>query len=272
MFIGLSIFLGALALAIVGPFTFWPWVNPYDFYIPIVLFIGGYLGLILVWWIFIDLSGRLLSLFEKPKKVNKFTRFLLCEGMRYIDFLAMVRVKINGKEKLPRNQRFLLVQNHASKFDPMIVNGYFRKYDIAFITKPSNMKIPLAKRLMPRLFFQPIDREDPIQSLGVMRNSIELISNNVTSIGVYPEGTRHQDGQVGEFHEGVFNICLKAKCPLVVITTSNTDKIHKNFPKRITKVNLNVVKVYTPEEIEGKTALALSNEVRELMLKDLNQL
>lgn len=271
MIIGLSIFLGAIALAITGSLTFWPVTEGYQFYIPIVLFIAGYLAMMLLWWVFIDLYGRVLSLFEKPKKVNKFTRFLLCEGMRYIDFLAGVHVKIHGKEQIPLKERFLLVQNHASKFDPMIVNGFLKKYDIAFITKPSNMKIPLAKRLMPRLFYQPIVREDPLQSLGVMRNSVELINRNVTSIGVYPEGTRHQDGRIGDFHEGVFNICLKAKCPLVVITTSNTDKIHKNFPFKLTRVNLNVIKVYTYEEMEGKTALALSNEVKELMLKDLNQ-
>lgn len=272
MFIRFSILLGALILAVTGSLTFWPVSEWYQFYIPLVLFFGGYIALILVWWIFIDIAGRCFSLVKKPpQKVNRFARFLLCEGMRYIDFLAGVRVKMIGKEKIPLSQRFLFVQNHASKFDPMIINGYLMKYDIAFITKPSNFKIPLAKRLMPRLFYQAIDRDDPIQSLGVMRNSVELISNNTTSIGVYPEGTRHQDGKLGDFHEGVFNICLKAKCPLVVVTTTNTDKIHKNFPFKLTKVKLNVIKVYNYEEMEGKTALALSNEVRALMLKDLNQ-
>lgn len=272
MIIGCSIFLGAVALAVVGSLTFWPVSQWYDFYIPIVLFLGGYLGMMILWWVFIDIYGRFCSLKKNPpKKVNKFTRFLLCDAMHYIDRLARVRVKINGKEKLPTKERFLLVQNHASRFDPMVVNGYLQKYDIAFITKPSNFKIPLAKRLMPRLFYQAIVREDPMQSLGVMRNSVELIQNNITSIGVYPEGTRHKDGQVGDFHEGVFNICLKAKCPLVVITTTNTDYIADNFPWKSTKVTLNVVKVFTYEEMEGKTALALSNEVKELMLKDLHQ-
>ena len=271
MVIVISLFLGAIALAVTGSLTFWPVTHGYDFYIPIVLFIAGFLAMIALWWIFIDLSGRILSLFEKPKKVNKFARFLMTQGMFCVDFLSGVRVKIYGKDKIPTNQRFLLVQNHASKFDPMVVNAYLAKYDIAFITKPSNMKIPLAKFLMPRLFYQPIDRDDPIQSLNVMRNSIELIQNNVTSIGVYPEGTRHRDGQVGDFHEGVFNIALKAKCPLVVITTTNTDKIRDMGPLKPTKVILNVVKVYTYEEMEGKTALNLSNEVRELMLKDLHQ-
>lgn len=269
MIIGSSILCIAIALAVIGPFSFWPITAGYDFYIPIVLFIAGYIGGIALWWIFIDIFGRILSLFEKPKKVNKAARFILCDAMKYIYLLAGVRVKIHGKEKMPKDQRFLLVQNHASKFDPMVVNGNFRKYDIAFITKPSNMKVPLAKRLMPRLFYQPIDREDPIQSLGVIRNSIELIQNNVTSIGVYPEGTRHQDNHLGDFHEGVFNIAIKARCPLVVATASNTDKIHSRGPWRLTKVNLVIIKVYSPEELEGKTALSISNEVKDLMSKEL---
>ena len=57
----------------------------------------------------------------------------------------------------------------------------------------------------------------------------------------------------------------------MVITTTNTDYVADNFPWKATKVTLNVVKVYNYEELEGKTALALSNEVRELMLKDLHQ-
>ncbi len=270
MVIGLTNFLIGLATGFLGIFLFWPMHNWYEFYRFFILFFAGYIGAIALWWIFIDLYGRILSLFEKPKKVNKFARFIMCDAMKYICDLSGVRIKVTNRDRLPKGQRFLLVQNHASKFDPMVVNGTFRKKDIAFITKPSNMKIPLAKHLMPRLFYQPIDREDPIQSLGVMRNSIELITNNVTSIGVYPEGTRHQDGQLGDFHEGVFNIALKAKCPLVVVTTTNTDKIHKNGPFKWTHVVLNITKTYAPDEFEGKTALALSEEVKELMKKDLN--
>ena len=271
MIIGCSIFLGAVGLAVAGSLTFWPVTHGYDFYIPIVLFLAGYLGMMLLWWVFIYCYGVVVSKLKPAKKVNKFTRFLLCDAMHYIDRLARVRVKINGKEKLPTKERFLLVQNHASRFDPMVVNGYLQKYDIAFITKPSNFKIPLAKRLMPRLFYQAIVREDPMQSLGVMKNSIELIESNVTSIGVYPEGTRHKDGQVGEFHEGVFNICLKARCPLVVCTTVNTNMIHSNFPLKRTHVYLDIIKVIPYEQMEGKTAKALSDEVREMMKVNLDR-
>lgn len=269
MFIELFTLLCGIGLALAGSLGFWPVQSGLDFYIPIVLFIAGYLGGIVITWIFIDVSGRFLALNKEPKKISKFARFLLTNGMRYIDNHALCRVTINGKNKLPKNERFLFVQNHTSRFDPMVVNAYLPKYDIAFITKPGNYKIPLAKRLMPRLFYQAINREDRIQSLGVMKNSADLISNNVTSIGVYPEGTRHADSVLGEFHEGVFNICLKAKCPLVVCTIKNANKIHKNFPFKITNVILDIIAVIPYEAMEEKNAKTLSDEVHELMEKNL---
>lgn len=269
MFIGFSSFIIAVALAILGSLTFWPIQHGYDFYIPIVLFLAGFIGMILFWWCFIYFAGLIINSKKDHKKVNKFARFLLTDAMRFIDNHAGAIVKINGRDKLPKGERYLFVQNHQSRFDPMIINGYFPKEDIAFITKPSNYKIPLAKNLMPALFYQAIDREDPIQSLGVIKNSIELISNGVTSIGVYPEGTRHKDGEIGEFHEGVFNICLKAKCPLVVCACKNINKIPKNFPFLPTKITVDIVTVMTYEQMENKTAKALSDEVRALMLEDI---
>ena len=241
------------------------------FFVPIVLFIAGYLATVIFWWVFIDVYGRIISLKKGNHKVNKITRFLLCDAMLYIDTMAGVKMHITNKNLVPVKERFLFVQNHTSRFDPMVVNAYFRKYDIAFITKPSNYKIPLAKRLMPKLFYQAIVREDPIQSLGVMKNSIDLISNNVTSIGVYPEGTRHKNGELGDFHEGVFNICLKAKCPLVVCTTVNTNMVAKNFPFKRTHVYLDIIKVIPYEQMEGKTAKSLSDEVIELMQTNLKR-
>ena len=266
---GLFFLLTAIALAVVGPLTFWPLPSAAHFYIPIVLFIAGYLGAIIIWWVTGVIIGEILKLKKDRKKVSKVARFFLNDPIRYVVNHALAIVKIEGKNKLPKNERFLFVQNHTSKFDPMIMAGHFAKYDIAFITKPSNMKIPYAKHFLPTLFYQPIDREDPMQSLGVMKNSIQLIENGTTSIGVYPEGTRHRDAELGEFHEGVFNICLKAKCPLVVSVIKNANKIRTNFPFRITRVTIEIIDVIPYEQMEGKTAKALSTEVREMMVEHL---
>ena len=60
--------------------------------------------------------------------------------MEYIDWMARVRLKKIGLEKIP-NEPFLMVSNHKSKFDPMIVAAVFKKRHLAFITKETILSL-----------------------------------------------------------------------------------------------------------------------------------
>ena len=260
----------ALALSITSAFTFWPVTIWYDFYRPLVMFIAGYFAGIAISWIFIDISGRIIS--SKKKKYtspSKFARFLLTNGMQYIDFHANVRLKKIGLEKIP-NEPFLMVGNHKSKFDPMIAAAVFHNKHIAFITKEDNMKIPLAGRLMWRNCYMPVDRSDKLQSLEQFKKAAELIGSGASSVGVYPEGSRQEpDVILAEFHNGVFNIATKTGCPIVILTMSGTSKIHKNFPFKRSKVTMKCVQVLYQEDYKGMNSAELSNYVHDIMYKDL---
>ena len=260
----------ALALSLSSAFTFWPVTVWYDFYRPIVMFIAGYFAGIAISWIFIDVSGRLISSFKKKyDKPSRFARFLLTNGMQYIDFHANVRLKKIGLEKIP-NEPFLMVGNHKSKFDPMIAAAVFHNRDIAFVTKEDNMKIPLAARLMWRNCYMPVDRSDKLQSLEQFKKAAELIGSGASSVGVYPEGSRQEpDVILAEFHNGVFNIATKTGCPIVILTMTGTSNIHKNFPFKTTKVSMKCVQVLYQEDYKEMNSAELSNYVHDIMYKDL---
>ena len=260
----------ALALAISSAFTFWPVHQWYDFYRPLVMLIAGYVAGIAIMWIFYDINGRIISSKKKVyTKPSKWARFLLNNGMEYVDFHARVRVKKVGLEKIP-NEPFLLVSNHKSKFDPMIVAAILKKRDLAFITKESNMKIPLAHRLMWRNCYMPVNRADKLQSLEQFKRAAELIGSGASSVGVYPEGSRqNEDVVLAEFHNGVFNIATKTGCPIVIITMRNTLKIHKNFPFKRTRVEMRCVQVLYKEDYASMNSAELSDHVHKIMLDDL---
>jgi 1-acyl-sn-glycerol-3-phosphate acyltransferase len=99
-----------------------------------------------------------------------------------------------------------------------------------------------------------------------------LIERDVSSVGVFPEGTRTENDVIlGEFHEGIFNIAYRAKCPVVVVTFKNTEMIHKNFPLHSTKVDMHILRTIPYEEFRDKNAKQLSDEVHEMMLKELSK-
>ena len=272
MFASIIAIIVALALSVTSAFTFWPVHQWYDFYRPLVMLIAGYFAGMALVWIFYDINGRIIC--SKKKKYDKpsnWARFLLNNGMQYVDFHARARVKKIGLEKVP-NEPFLLVSNHKSKFDPMIVAAVFKKRHLAFITKESNMKIPLANRLMWRNCYMPVNRDDKLQSLEQFKRAAELIASGASSVGVYPEGSRQEEDVVlADFHNGCFSIATKTGCPIVIITMRNTLKIHKNFPFKRTKVEMRCVQVLYKEDYANMNATELSDYVHGIMLNDLQQ-
>ena len=259
-----------IGLAVLGHFTFWHVNSGVDFYRPLVLFIGGYFLGIGLAWIFYDISGRLtVSLKRDYHKPSKFARFMLSNGISYININANIKLKKVGLEKIP-NEPFLMVGNHKSKFDPMLVSQVFHKRYIAFITKQDNMKIPLAARFMWRLGYMPVDRSDKLQSLEQFKKAAELISSGASSVGVYPEGSRQPaDVILADFHNGCFNIAMKAKCPIVILVTKGTEKIHKRYPRR-SKVEMKCVQVLYYEDYANMNATELSDYVHDIMFKELS--
>ena len=275
MFPSIVAIVSALALSITSAFTFFR-INAtselWKIALIILMLLAGYLAGIALMWIFFDINGRIIcSKKKKYEKPSKWARFLLNNGMEYVDFHARARVKKIGLEKIP-NEPFLLVSNHKSKFDPMITAAVLKNRDLAFITKQSNMKIPLANRLMWRNCYMPVDRSDKLQSLEQFKRAAELISSGASSVGVYPEGSRQEENVVlADFHNGVFNIATKTGCPIVIITMRNTLQIHKNFPFKRTKVIMKCVQVLYKEDYANMNATELSDYVHDIMLKDLQQ-
>ena len=103
--------------------------------------------------------------------------------------------------------------------------------------------------------------------MTVINAAADLIRGGEVSVGVYPEGTRSFDGKLLHFHNGVFKVAIKAKCPIVVVGIDGTENIHKNAPFKRTEVDIKVIKVINPA---GKTTVELGDMVREC-LKDYDK-
>lgn len=239
--------------------------GPKDFWIPILLYIGFFLGLLALHMIIL----LILSLFvdkNKPcERISKFHKFLTDYTVEAVLTVARVKVEISGIEKIPTDRRFLLVSNHRSNFDPLICIANLRKYGLAFVSKPENFKIIVAGAFIHKCCFLPIDRENPRNAMRTIRKATDFVKEDICSVGIYPEGTRSKTGELLEFKDGVFYIAKKAPCPIVVVTTENTEKIGKNFPFRRTIVKFNVLDVMYPESFDDKSTHEISEQVRDMM-------
>lgn len=271
MFMFIISILLSVGVAVLSALTFWPVTQWFDFYRPLLIALGTYILSIPMWYCIVWLMGRFVNTDPKRKRPSAWSKFWLNDGCTWLQIHTRTRIKLTGKHKLPKT-KFLLVCNHRSNFDPMTLIPALRREKLAFITKKSNYKIPLFTQFMKGLCFMPIDRDDHLQSLEVMKRATELIQTGATSVCVYPEGKRQTQEILGPFHEGVFNIAIHARCPIVIVTCKGAETVAKKFLKGSPLVRIDILGVYNYDDYRGMTAKALSDKVHKIIYQHLDRI
>ena len=89
-------------------------------------------------------------------------------------------------------------------------------------------------------------------------------------MGVFPEGGINEQRKFKHLKPGVFKIAQKAKVPIVVCTLQNTQHVVSNLLKlKRTTVTVHLLEVVSPQWMEGKTTVEISDYVHSIMAEDL---
>lgn len=239
----------------------------------IVVFIVSFL---ICWAALFILFGIICVIISLPVNINKeyaktsrFYTTLFGLMLEFAGFLSGARVIVNGRDKIPRKERFLFVSNHRSNYDPIIQCGEMKLQPMAFISKRANFRIPFIRRYMVRCRYIPLERKNMRNGAETVMKAARMISSGQSCIGVYPEGTRNTGGNLLDFHNGCFKIALWGRCPIVVSVIRGTENIRKNFPFRRTKVVMDIIDVIPYNRIEHMKTGEISELVRNMMEEHL---
>lgn len=225
----------------------------------------GVLGLFAISELFID--------FDKPQeKPSEFYRKLMEDIADYICTSTRVRLHVTGQEKLPTDGRFLLVCNHRSLFDPIVKIAALKGFDVAYMTKPQNYKIPVAGKLMHKCCCLPLDRENNREAFKAIKRAGELIEQDLCSIGIYPEGTRNKGEGILQMHSGSFKIAQRTGVPVVVVTVRNTDKVLKRMPLKPTDIYIDILEVISAADAKQNPTSVTAQRVWEIMSEHYNSM
>lgn len=240
----------------------WLWLLPASF-------IGFFAVMALLAFLFLRLACACVDMHVMPEKDSSFFRnmiYLLMEAA--LPFMG-IRLHTTGMEKMPKG-RFLLVCNHISDMDPVMLLWMFRKYQLAFISKRENDERPIVGPVMRKLMCQPINRENDREALKTILRCIQLLKEDKVSVAVFPEGYTSLDGLLRPFRSGVFKIAQKAEVPIVVCTAKNTRYIFGNAKKlKPTEVYIDVVDVLYPDSFHGQTTVELGRRIYEMMAEHM---
>ncbi len=229
----------------------------------VALTIAWALGLVVLWVVSIWIAGLTVDLDEPVMEDHPGIRWIVMTIVGLLCRIGRLRITVKGWENVPGGP-FLLVGNHRSNYDPIATLWAMRQrgVDVAFVTKPENMKLPLVP-MIHRANFLTIDREDPRKAIATINAAAELLKNSVVNVGIYPEGTRSKGREMLPFHNAVFKIAQRAKVPIVVVCATGTEKIGANVPWRRTDVTLNFCQRIERDEVAASSTKQLGELVRQ---------
>ena len=241
----------------------WLWVLP-------VSFLGAFLLQLLIAFLFLYILCKRVDTSVPQEHDDPFYRkvtYLYCEAI-----CTLLRMKVHavGLEKTPTGGRFLLVCNHLFELDPVVLYAYFQKSQLAFISKRENNSMFLVGNLMHRLMAQLINRENDREALKTILKCIDLIKQDEVSIAVFPEGYISKNHHLQKLRSGALKIATKAKVPIAVCTIQGTDKVVGNLKRlRSTPIELHLIDVIAAEELQGRTAVDIGEQIYQMMAQDL---
>ncbi len=237
-----------------------------------LLFAGCFLALNLLYLVFAWVTTWFINPGKPITRQNPVCR----SGCIYIAYLltgyGCVKTHVRGMEKLPDPERFLIVCNHRSMFDPIVMTRALSHFNISFVSKPSNMRIPVVGAIGYGAGYLPIDRENDRKALSTILTAADYLKRGICSMAIYPEGTRSRSGELLPFHAGSFKIAQKANVPLVISSVSGTEKIKGNFLRRPTDVYLDILEVIPAEKVKSMSTAELAAYSSRLIGENLNRL
>lgn len=231
----------------------WLWILP--------ICLGMFIVLNPLYFCFLWVTTLFLPKKEPIDHLSKWCQFVIWFSTNWLLTFLRVKVTLTGSEKFP-DVPFVLVSNHLSNFDPIVVLCKIKNRKIAFISKESNFKIPVAGDYARNAGFLSIDRENPMNAMRTLKKAADMMKKEELIMGIYPEGTRSKTGELLEFKEGAFLLAKRANAPVVVMTTKGTNKISKQAIWKKTNVALDVLEVIDAETVKALSYSELSDHVR----------
>ena len=223
-------------------------------------------------FLFLCLLCALVDL-EKPQEEDSpFYRRVMYWYVEALISLVRLKVETRGLEKTPKEGRFLLVCNHQNESDPGILLHYFKKSQLAFISKKENNSMFAVGKFMHKILCQLVNRENDREALKTILKCIQLLKEDKVSIAAFPEGGILEKDKLSHFRSGMFKIAQKANVPIVVCTLKGTSDLFDNIKAlKPTHVQLHLLDVIPAEELKGKTTVEIADRVHAMMLSDLGE-
>lgn len=180
-------------------------------------------------------------------------------------------VKIIGRHKLDMKKNYVMVSNHQSQLDILVLFRLF--FPFRWVSKAGVFKLPFLGWNMVLNGYIKLRRRDKESIKTMMQACEDLLKQNI-SVFFFPEGTRSKDGLLRPFKPGAFILAKKTRVPILPVVLNHTKDALPKHSLRIQgehcmevtvldEIPVSVFENMTVDEISGMVRHQIASHVKE---------
>jgi 1-acyl-sn-glycerol-3-phosphate acyltransferase len=202
------------------------------------------------------------------RDMTRADRFTYGATRRLIIIAATVlfRVKVVGRENLPRAGACVVAPVHRSNLDTPIL-AFITKRRLRFMGKDSLWRSKLAWYLTALGGFPVVRGTADREAL----RACEAILQRGEPLVMFPEGTRHSGDTLSELFDGPAFLAARTGAPIIPVGIGGSEGVMPRGSKfiRLRKVTIAVGAPITPPVLEGRVPRRVVRELTEQLATEL---
>jgi len=137
-------------------------------------------------------------------------------------FLRMMfRPRYLGREKIPPDGPLIIAANHLSHIDPAFIMTATKR-PVSYMSKKEHFDGAIRRLVFKRVGVIPVDRD--AGGADALKGAVKILEEG-GAIGIFPEGTRSRDGDMGKGKTGVARLAAMSGAAVVPVAIRQTDDV-----------------------------------------------
>lgn len=220
--------------------------------------------LVVAWMFGVGLPGLLVGVCDPRRRP---LLWITRGWARLILLCAGIRVVVEGREHVPGGPA-VFAANHVSALDIPILFACLPA-DFRIVHKQSLYWAPVVGAYLYFSGHVAVDRKNAFRARHSLKRAAQRIHGGM-NVALFPEGTRSRDGRLQPFKRGSFVLAQDARVPVVPVSLIGVKAL---VPGGLVSVRPGriVLRIHPPVSTEGRPAEAVADEVRGIILRDLEE-
>lgn len=177
--------------------------------------------------------------------------YIFASKLLFIYYHIFFRLRVSGKENIPKDGPVIICSNHISNNDPLVLGASFKR-PIHFMAKQEMFSNKLFAFILKKVNAFPLKRG--ATDLSSYKNALEVLDKG-NMLGIFAQGHRLKEIEAKDAKTGVALFALKSGATVVPVKISSK---YRPFGK----IQVSIGKPVEMEEFKGQ-------KVRSGMLKEL---